>query len=334
MKKTPPTKRSMMTKFSAPLLLILALFVAMPVLAQDAVPTNLRPSWAVGQAATYEFWGKTEKAETAQILGQEQSETTTFISEGRVSWVVNEINDDGVAMCTMQLTTIKFTIKAGENEPITFDSENPTGDRPAFDKLMAAMTQTPLTVTVAADGTIDKVEGIDELTTAAGDEAVKADMVPDEIDFKETASDLATLIRAPAEATTGQTWNAINTWNHEDVFPNAETKAKWDTTFTFDSVGLIAGVPIATIKTKSDVDIQVDLSELPEGAPDIDIQISDTSASGEILFDLSRHETVARNETMTYTAAITVAPPRPELPSITVKIVETNQSQLLRVSED
>lgn len=316
------------------LLLILTLFVTAPALAQDAAPTNLRPQWTAGQTAKYDFWGKTEKAETAKILGQEKSETTTFISEGKVSWVVNEINDDGTATCTMQLTKIKFTIKAGENEPLTFDSDNPTGDRPAFDSLMAAMTQTPLTITVNADGTIDKVEGIDELNTAAGDEAAEADMIPDELDFKETASELATLISAPASATPGQTWNATNTWNHEDVFPNADTQAKWDTTFTFDSVGQIAGVPIATIKTKSDVDIEVDLSELPEGAPDIDIQISDTSASGEILFDLSRHETVARHDTMTYTAAITVAPPRPELPAITVKIVETSQSQLLRVSED
>lgn len=327
--------RSIMTKLSTLLLLILTLFVVAPaVVAQDAVPTNLRPQWTAGQAATYDFWSKTQKDETAQILGQEKSETTTFISEGKVSWVVNEVNDDGTATCTMQLTLIKFTIKSGENEPITFNSDNPTGDRPVFDSLMAAMTQTPLTVTVNADGTIQKVAGVDELATAAGDEAAEADMIPEEIDFKETASELATLISAPATATTGQTWNATNTWNHEDIFPNAQTQAKWDTTFTFDSLGQIAGVPIATIKTKSDIDILVDLSELPEGAPDIDIQVSDTSASGEVLFDLSRHETVARHDTMTFTAAITVAPPRPELPAITVKIVETSQSQLLRVSEE
>lgn len=323
-----------MTKLSAPLLLILAMFVALPALAQDAKPTNLRPKWTVGQSAVYDFWGKTQKDETAQILGQEQSETTSYISEGKVTWRVDAVNDDGTATCTMQLTKITFTIKVGENEPITMDSDNPAGDRPAFDNLMSAMTQTPLTVTVNADGTIDKVDGIDKLSAAAGDEANEADIVPEELDFKETASDLATLISAPAEATPGQTWNATNTWNHEDVFPSAETKAKWDTTFTFDSVGIIAGVPIATIKTESDVDIEVDLSKLPEGGPDIDIQISDTSATGEVLFDLSRNETVARNETMKYTASITVAPPRPDLPAITVKVVETNQSQLLRVSEE
>jgi hypothetical protein len=323
-----------MTKTITPLLLILALLVALPGVAQDTKPTSLRPQWKVGQSATYEFWGKTQKDETAQILGQEQSETTTFVSEGNVTWRVDSLNDDGTATCTMQLTKLVFTIKAGKNDPITMDSDNPAGDRPAFDNLMSAMTQTPLTVTVAADGTITKVQGIDKMEAAAGAEAQEADIIPEELDFKETASDLATLISAPAEATPGQTWNATNTWNHEDVFPQAETKAKWDTTFTFDSVGVIAGVPIATIKTKSDVDIQVDLSELPEGGPDIDIQISDTSAGGEVLFDLSRNETVARNETMKYTALITVASPRPELPAITVKIVETNQSQLLRVSEE
>lgn len=294
------------------------------------------PKWTVGQAATYTFWGKTTKDETGQILGQQQSETTTFLSEGTMIWRVDAINDDGSATCTMQLKKIVFTITAGENEPIVMDSGNPSGDprRKAFDNLMSAMTSTPLKVTVNADGTIDKVEGIDDMETAAGNEAKEADIVPDELEFKETASELATLIAAPAGATVGQTWNASNTWNHEDIFPQADTKAKWDTTFTFDSLGQIAGVPIATIKSKSDVDLQVDLSKLPDRAPDIDIRISDTDASGEVLFDLSRHETVAHNDKMTYTASITIASPRPDLPAITVKIVETSQSQLLRVSED
>lgn len=326
--------RAKTMKTAAPLLLILALLIALPGIAQDAETTNLRPQWKVGQSATYDFWGKTTKQETAQIFGQEQSETTTFLSEGQMTWKVDAINDDGSAICTMELKRIVFTVTAGKNEPIKMDSENLSGDRPAFDNLMTAMTQTPLKVTVAADGTISKVDGIDQLTNAAGNEAQEADIVPEELDFKETASELATLIAAPASATPGQTWNATNTWNHEDVFPQADTKAKWDTTFTLDQVGVIAGVPIATIKTESEVDIEVDLSNLPEGGPDIDIQISDTSASGEVLFDLSRSETVARNDTMSYTAAITVASPRPELPAITVKIVETSQSQVLRVNEE
>lgn len=324
----------MMKKLLAPLLLMLTLLVALPGAAQDAEPTNLRPQWTVGQSATYDFWSKTEKNETAQVFGQERSETTTFVSNGQVTWRVDAINADGSATCTMQLRLVQFEATAGENDPVRFDSDNPTGERPALDNLMRAMTSTPLTVTVNPDGTIRGVEGVDALANAAGNEAAEADLLPEELDFMETASDLATLLAAPAAATPGQTWNTVNTWNHEDVFPNADTKAKLDTTYTFHSLGDIAGVPIATIKTQSDVDIQVDLSELPEGAPDIDIRISDTAASGEILYDLSRHEAVARNASMTYTAAVTISPPRPDLPPITVKIVETNQSQLLRVSEE
>ena len=103
-------------KMIAPLLL--ALFVFLPMQAQDALPTNLRPQWAVGQNTTYQFWGKTQKSETAKVLGQERSETTTFITEGKVTWRVDAVNADGSATCTMQLKNLLFTIKAGENEPI------------------------------------------------------------------------------------------------------------------------------------------------------------------------------------------------------------------------
>ncbi|MEO0475185.1 MAG: hypothetical protein AAF085_04320, partial [Planctomycetota bacterium] len=116
-----------MTKTFAPLLLILALFVALPLTAQAAETTNLRPQWAAGQTATYAFWGKTTKEESAQILGQEQSETTTFVSEGEATWRVDSVNDDGTATCTMQLTKIVFTVTVGENEAVKMDSENPSG---------------------------------------------------------------------------------------------------------------------------------------------------------------------------------------------------------------
>lgn len=326
MKKTTPL-------LALPFVLFAALLLALPAAAQDEATTNLRPKWKVGQTATYDFWGKTQKTETAELFGQVQSETTTYVSEGRMSWTVEEVNADGSAACTMRLVKIKFTVTAGEAEPMVIDSENPAGDRKVFEDLMSAMTSSPLTVRVNADGTIAAVEGVDELTNAAGQEAQEADVVPEEIDFKETASDLATLIAAPADATVGQTWNAKNTWNHDNVMPGAETQAEWDTTFTFASLGEIAGVPIATIKSESAIDMKADLSELPENAPDIDIQFENAKGKGEILFDLSRNETVARNDSMSYTANITVAPPNEQIPPIKVKVEEKSQAQLIRVSE-
>lgn len=316
------------------IVLILALLLGLPAFAQDEKTTNLRPGWTVGQTARYDFWSKMQKDETAELFGQVQSETTVYLTEGQVLWTVEQVNEDGSAACTMKMQKIKFTITAGENDPVVVDSENPSGDIPMFDQLIAAMVQTPLTVRVNADGTIEKVEGVDELADAAGKDAVEADVIPEELDYKETASELATLLAAPAQATPGQTWKSKNTWNQDNVMPGADALAEWDTTFTFAKLGQIAGVPIATIKVESDIDIKVDLSELPEDAPDIDIQISDAKGVGEILFDLSRHETVARNDSMSYTANVTIQPPNDQIPPIKVKITEKSQSQLIRVAEE
>ena len=314
--------------------LLFAFVFALPAGAQDDKPVDLRPAWEVGQTARYDFWSKMQKEETAELFGQVRSEKTVYLSEGQTTWTVDEVNEDGSAACTMKMVKIKFTITAGEAEPVVFDSENLTGEEPMFDQLITAMVNTPLTVRVNADGTIAAVEGIDELANAAGQEAQDADVVPEELDFKETASELATLIAAPASATPGQTWNAQNTWNQDNLLPGADATAAWDTTFTFASLGQIEGVPIATIDAESDIEIEVDLSELPEETPDIDIQINEAKGAGKIFFDLSRHETVARNDSMMYTAEVTISPPNDEIPPIKIKIVEQSQSQLLRVAEE
>lgn len=297
-------------------------------------PANLRPQWNEGQAARYHFWSKTQKTESAAIRGQTRDERTTFVTEGEMRWRVDSVQADGSATCTMKLETIKFTITNDDNEPMVIDSENPAGEQAVFESLVAAMVSTPLTVSVNADGSIAGVKGIDQMKNAAGQEARDAEIIPEELDFIETASELATLIAAPAAATPGQTWNTKNKWNHDSVIPGTDTIGQWDTTFTYDGVGEIAGVPIATIKTSSNIDMKVDLSKLPEQSPDIDVQIGDASAKGEILFDLSRHETVARNDSMAYTATITVTPPTNQIPPIQINVTQTSQSQLLRIAEE
>lgn len=320
--------------------LLAVLLICLPASAQDDPATSLRPAWTTGQATQYDFWSKSQKTETAELFGQTRSETTTYLTEGRMNWTVEQVNDDGTSVCKMKMAKIKFTISAGENEPVVVDSENPSGDQPVFDQLIAAMVGTTLTVHVKADGSIEKVEGVQDMADAAGKEAVEAEIVPEELDFMQNASELATLVAAPAQATPGQTWNTRHTWNQDNVLPGAKAKADWDTTYTFASLGQIAGVPIATIKTDSKIDIKVDLAELtkdaPPGAqvPDIDLQISNAKAAGEVLFDLSRHEAVARNESMSYTADVTVTPPNDRVPPIKVKITQKSQSQLLRVAEE
>jgi len=315
------------------LTMVVALLLSSQARAGDAGSVNLRPVWQVGQTARYDYWSKTVKDETAEFLGKTQTKQTTFVSEGQILWVVDVVNEDGSSACTMKFEKMKFSMTVDDSPALVVDSENPSGENAVFESLIKAMTDTPLSVKVRADGSIESVEGVDELEAAAGKDAREADVIPEEIDFIETASEMATLIACPAQATSGQTWNTKNTWNHDSVVPGAKTKSNWDTTFTFAGLGEIAGIPVATIKADASVDFDIDLSKMPQQTPGIDVQFGDAQAKGEILFDLSRHETVARNDSLKYQADVTIAPPNDKLPPFKVKVIESSQSQLLRVSE-
>ena len=315
-------------------LTLAALMLALPAAAQDEQTTNLQPQWQQGQTAQYNFWYRKDKTEAANVLGQSRSETTVFQSEGLIRWTIEEVRDDGSAACVMHYESIRLTITGTTGQEVVVDSANPTGEVQLYEDLIAAILRTPLTVVVNADGTIDSLDGIDALNAAAGQELVEADAVPDENDFLETASDLAVLIAAPADATPGQTWSTQNTWNHENILPGAETQADWDTTFTFESVGRIEGVPIATIATESDIEMEVDLSELAGGQLEVDVRFNSASSEGEILYDLSRGEAVARNANASYSADIILTAPQNPGQAITVRVTEQSQSQLLRVSEE
>lgn len=318
-----------------PLALALALLLvvglcAPAVLGQETV--NLRPQWTVGQTATYSFWTRSVKEETAELNGQSETGTTTYLNEGQATWRVDEIADDGSAVCTMSLDSMKVTITPPQGESITVDSANPSGEVPVFDTLLAAMVQNRLKVYVKPDGSIDRIEGVDAMKQAAGEDA--ADSVPDEIDFLETASEMATLIAAPAAAGVGDTWEAQNTWALEEILPgvlNIQTTADFDTTFTLEQLGKVEGVPVASVRFRSVMDVKADLSQLPEGVEDVDVRMGEAASRGELLFDLSRHETIARNDVQSYTVNLTV-PLGPGV-NLNATIKQTSTSQVLRISE-
>ncbi|MEM9020158.1 MAG: DUF6263 family protein [Planctomycetota bacterium] len=319
----------------APLLLVVWLVAGVstiPTLAQDE-PVSLRPQWTAGQTARYEFRTQSTKEETAELAGQSETGTTVYLNEGQATWRVEEVAEDGSSVCTMSLDAMKVTITPPQGEAVTVDSANPTGEIPVFDTLLAAMVQTKLTVYVNPDGSIERVEGVDAMKQAAGPDV--ADSVPDEIDFQETASELATLIAAPAEAGPGDTWRAQNTWALEDILPgmlNIETMADFDTTFTLEQLGRVQDVPVAAVRFRSVMDVKADLSKLPDGVADVDLRVGEASARGELLFDLSRHETIARNDVQSYTVNLTV-PLRPGM-NLNATIKQTTTSQVLRIEEN
>lgn len=321
--------RTLITK----LMLLALVLCALPTLAEDAA-VNLRPQWEVGQTARYEFWTRSEKEESTQFQGQTQSGTTVYENVGELSWSVTEVREDGSSVCAMSLTRMKVTMTPPEGEAMVFDSDNPTGEVPLFDTLLSAMVDEPLVVHVNADGSIERVEGIDAMKAAAGEDA--AESIPEEAEFIETASELATLIAAPAAARVGDNWTAQNTWPQEDVLTGLETSADVRTTFTLEQIGQVEGVHVASIRSRSDLDLEFDLSTLPEGAPDIDLQVGETQARGELLYDLNRHETIARNDMQRYQVNITITLALPNQPaqSITASITQTTRSQVLRIAEE
>lgn len=318
------------------LMLLALVLCALPVAAQDAQDeaVNLRPQWQVGQTARYEFWTLSEKEESTQFQGQTQSGTTVYENVGELSWKVTEVREDGSSVCAMTLARMKVTMTPPEGEAMVFDSENPAGEVPLFDTLLSAMVGGPLVVYVNADGSIERIEGIDAMRTAAGQEA--AESIPDEVEFIETASELATLIAAPALAKVGDTWTAQNTWPQEDVLAGLETSADVRTTFTLEQLGQVEGVHVASIRSQSELDLEFDLSTLPEGAPDIDLQVGETESRGELLYDLTRHETIARNDMQRYQVNITITLAIPNRPaqSIAASITQTTRSQVLRIAEE
>jgi len=331
MNRTPTPCRRPAALLLAVVLMLLA-GVATPAATAQESAVNLRPQWTVGQTARYQFWTESKKEETAELQGQSETGITIYTNEGQVTWRVDEIAADGSAVCTMSLDTMKVTITPPEGEAVSVDSANPNGEIPVFDTLLAAMVNNKLKVYVKVDGSIDRVEGVDAMKQAAGDDS--ADSIPDEIDFIETASELATLIAAPAAAGAGDTWRSQNTWALEDILPgalNIETMADFDTTFTLEQLGKVAGVPVAAVRFRSVMNVKADLSKLPDGVADVDLRVGESSARGELLFDLSRHETIARHDVQSYSVSLTV--PLGQGLNLNATIKQTSTSQVMRLSE-
>src|SRR5690606_8158701 len=124
----------------------------------------------------------------------------------------------------------------------------------------------PITCEVAADGTIQSVRGTDAMKRKAGDVPI-----PDDLDFVESATDLATIAAAPPTLATGQSWDARFRWSHEAGWLNQ------DMHYTLTGVEEVEGIPIANVTGVARSRLEVDRSKLPRGGPSIDIRLKNAS---------------------------------------------------------
>lgn len=291
--------------------------------AQDAAPVNLRPQFVTGRTTRYELW-TLRKQEVIMSLGS-RSQTASNLMEvgGEITWTVNTVHDDGGADCTMTLDWMTVKLIGNDGSQQANDSRQGSGDTEKVHQLIRAMCGAPLSITVANDGTITGVDGVDAIRSAAGD-GVK---VPEDTDFLETASDLVTVSQSPAELAIGGSFDAHFQWTHD------MGTMRHDGAFTLADVENIANIPVATINGRFELDLEPDMSKLklPDDAPAVDINFNGGKVNSQIMFDLQRGEAVGRNSVQTSSITMTMGV-RNE--TLTRTINEMVQSQAIRISED
>lgn len=302
--------------------LLIVAAIAQGASAQDVV--DLRPQFVAGRWARYEFWVVRQQDNTTSAQGQTRSGQTRIEMTGELLWSVDRVAGDGSATCTMTLSwmTADLTLPSGERQ--RNDSRRPRGENEATHQMLRAMADVPLTVDVAADGSILAVRGVDAMQRRAPEGVT----VPDELDFIETCTDLATLVAAPAQARVGDTWSTQFVWNHPFG------KLRHDVRYALDSVGVVEGIPLATVSGSAKLKLDVDPSKLPGAnqpdGPKVNVRMTRGSFSTQVQFDLDRHEAVGRNTVQETQVRVTISFMGRQATSTTDEVI---QSQVLRIAE-
>lgn len=296
----------------------------------NADSIDLRPLWAEGQAATYEFTNLRESRSSLELPDRTVDTNFAIRSEGSVRWTVNRVNDDGSAECTMTLEWMAATLTLPDGQTMVNDTRKARGDEEVMHGLLKAMAGKPLAIKVGPDGMIVGVDGLKAMRDAADD----ADMVPDERDFNETATELAVLAGVPVSIGIGDDWSVDHVWNFGIVGMDIGTlEQRWS--YTLDGVETIGGVPVAVVRGEADrikLDPSAVAEQQPEGMPDVSVRLTDSSATSQVLFDLTRQEAVGRYATLSATLAMRI--PLPNGRTIQRTVTETIEGTTIRVAED
>ncbi|MEZ6193213.1 MAG: DUF6263 family protein [Phycisphaerales bacterium] len=293
--------------------------------AQDAQTYDLRPQWEAGQTARYEIWTSRTQHSVVSLADQKRTTDMNMVSEGEVTWTVDRVKPDGSAECTMTLDWLTLDYSAN-GKTLKNDSRKGSGEIESIQALLKAMAGVPLKVSVAADGTITKVDGMKTMAGKLG--ADQKDLVPEELDFIETASDLATLVAAPESIGVGKKWDTKLKWTWSDQ--PFEGFMHHDMSYTLTGVEDLAGLPVAMVEGKSRLKLELDRSALPDGMPPADVKLVKGELLTQVMFDLSRHEAVGRNSVQTTTVDFTIKMPNA---TISRRLEETLRGQALRIEE-
>lgn len=307
-------------------LCLLAMCPLSRTVAQASKPIDLRPTWVEGQTARYEVWSSRIQNATISLAGQSRQTHLSMVSLGEVSWTVDKIKADGSSQCTMTIDWLTLDYTPDDGKTLKNDSRKGSGDIVPFHALLKAMTGTPIKVSVAADGTIVKVQGTNAIKSKIKPDL--KDMVPEDLDFIETATDLATLIAVPESVQPGSNWKTKLKWTWSDA--PFQGYMHHDMTYTLSGIEDVAGLPIAIVDGQSKLKLELDRSDIPEGMPPFDVKLIKGDLQSQIMFDLTRGEAIGRNTIENTTIDINIRTPNT---TISRRVEQTLQSQALRIEE-
>lgn len=297
-------------------------------------PLDLRPKYQAGRVSRFWVWTQRDQTTQVQSAGQSRNVAVRMVFEGELTWSVDRVHPDGSASCTMTVDWMSATLTDPQGATQSNDSRRASGDNDAVQRLLKAMAGVPIRLEMAADGRATSASGVEAIRQKAG-EGVN---VPDELDFLESASDLATLPAAPeptkpanasgdpATPAIQAAWDAAFIWNHE------LGKMRYATRYNLLSREEIAGIPVATVRGESGLSLEVDPAKLavPAGGPRVDVRLVNGKHATQVMYDLQRGEAVGRDSTQT-----TRIEARMQMNGQTaIRITdETLRSQALRIEE-
>ena len=286
-----------------------------------AGPVDLRPNFQQGRTARYQVWTNRRLVRIATFNGDARTAETRIALTGEVTWTVQDVNPDGSATCLMTIDWLTSDVTTADGKIQHSDSRQPGGDIEVMHKMLRAMTGVPLMFRVSADGLVETVKGTEAIRLAVGDGAPPIE----DLDFIETASDLALVSAAPAAADPGHAWHTDFTWSHD------LGTMDYATDFRLDSVEDLAGIPVATVTGRATLQLNPEEQDLPEGVPPPDIRLTHGSLTTQVMFDLLRHEAVGRNTVESRTIQVTMDLGQGR--QIVTTATEEIHSQALRIDE-
>lgn len=309
------------------------LLMVNPAAAQDAetIAVDLRPKWEAGQTSRYEFWNRMTQSADVRLADQSQTQSNTIHVVGEVTWTVDKVKPDGSSSCTMLLDWMTYSMKPSEGPAMAVDSRKPAkADTKAMHELISAMVKVPVTVEIAPDGHVTKIKGLEKMKSKTS----QPDFIPTELDFEETASDLASLAYAPdpieytlgSGTSGGGGWDASFRWEHD------LGKMEQDWTYRLERVEEIEGLRVAVITGEAKFDLDVEEQDRPPEAPPVNVKLLEGHATTQVMFDLSRHEAVGRHTNSTEKVRLTI--PFPDGRKFERTMTEVNLGQVLRLSEE